>query len=222
MTSADQHAVIGLYERYLARCNEHRFEELGEFVSEHVSGSGPVDGLAAYVDGVKAVCTAFPDYHWDLQQRIVDGDTIAARLVGRGTHSGPFSGIAPTGRRIQVQELVVYRITGGKIVNCWGDLFPVVRDALRSAPPSARTSRTRDDRERDPSGQQRADRLGAPRATAAPWMPLASAPSARRASLPGSPARRWSGAESPSGCPPERHVEGEDLAPDGPAPVVRS
>ena len=122
--------VVALYERYLACCNEHRFEELGEFVSEHVSGSGPVDGLAAYVDGVRAVITGFPDYRWELQDLLVDGDTVVARLTGRGTHTGTFSGIAPTGPAIRTQELVVYRIAGGKIVNCWGDLFPVVRDAL--------------------------------------------------------------------------------------------
>ena len=122
--------VVALYERYLTRCNEHRFEELGEFVSEQVSGSGPVDGLAAYIDGVKAVCTAFPDYHWELQGLVVEEDTIAARLIGQGTHAGPFSGIAPTGRKVSTQELVMYRIADGKIVQCWGDLFPVVRDAL--------------------------------------------------------------------------------------------
>ncbi len=122
--------VVALYQRYLTRCNEHRVDELGEFVAEHVSGSGPVDGLAAYIDGVRAVCTAFPDYHWELQDLVVDGDTIAARLIGQGTHTGPFDGIAPTGRKISTQELVVYRIVDGKIVHCWGDLFPVVRDAL--------------------------------------------------------------------------------------------
>jgi predicted ester cyclase len=126
----DRADVVALYERYLARCNEHRFEELGEFVSEQVSGSGPVDGLAAYIDGVKAVCTAFPDYRWELQQLVVEDDTIAARLIGQGTHTGTFSGIAPTGRRISTQELVIYRFADGKIVGCWGDLFPVVRDAL--------------------------------------------------------------------------------------------
>jgi hypothetical protein len=26
--------------------------------------------------------------------------------------------------------LIVYRFADGKIVRCWGDLFPVVRDAL--------------------------------------------------------------------------------------------
>jgi predicted ester cyclase len=125
--------VVALYERYLGRCNEHRFDELGEFVSEQVSGSGPVDGLAAYIDGVKAVCTAFPDYRWDLQQLVVEENTIAARLIGQGTHNGTFSGIAATGRRISTQELVMYRIADGKIDRCWGDLFPVVRDALTSA-----------------------------------------------------------------------------------------
>jgi predicted ester cyclase len=125
--------LVALYERYLGRCNERRFDELGEFVSEQVSGSGPVDGLAGYIEGVKAVCTAFPDYHWDLQELVVDKDRIAARLIGQGTHTGVFSGIAPTGRRIRTQELVIYRIAGGKIDRCWGDLFPVVRDALASS-----------------------------------------------------------------------------------------
>jgi len=125
--------VLAVYEGYLRCCNEHRVDDLAEFVAEDVSGSGPVDGLAAYVEGVREVFTGFPDYHWDLQQVLVDGDTVVARLVGHGTHAGPFSGIAPTGRRLSTQELVVYRIAGGRIVNCWGDLYPVVRDALATS-----------------------------------------------------------------------------------------
>ncbi|MBB2900366.1 putative ester cyclase [Kineococcus radiotolerans] len=127
--------VAAVYERYLACCNEHRFDDLGEFVSEEVSGSGPVDGLAAYVEGVRGVAVGFPDYRWELQERLVQGDTVVARLTGRGTHTGPFSGIAPTGRTISVQELVVYRFADGRIVRCWGDLYPVVRDALRTPAP---------------------------------------------------------------------------------------
>ena len=61
---------------------------------------------------------------------MIERDTIAARLIDQGTHTGPFGGIAPTGRRITVQELVIYRFAEGKIVTCWGDLFPVVRSAL--------------------------------------------------------------------------------------------
>jgi predicted ester cyclase len=128
----DRADVTALYDRYLACCNEHRFDQLGEFVAEQVSGSGTVDGLAGYIDRLKAVTEAFPDYHWELQDLIFEEDTFAARLIGRGTHTGPFGGIAPTGRRISTQELVIYRVTDGRISHCWGDFFPVVRDALRA------------------------------------------------------------------------------------------
>jgi predicted ester cyclase len=33
------------YRRYLQRCNEHRFDELDEFVDEHVEVNGVVQGL---------------------------------------------------------------------------------------------------------------------------------------------------------------------------------
>jgi predicted ester cyclase len=122
--------LAALYQRYLTRCNEHRFDQLGEFVSEQVGGSGAVDGLAGYINRLKDVGTAFPDYRWELQDLLVEENTIAARLIGGGTHSGAFGGIAATGRRIRTQELVIYRFADGKIVQCWGDLFPVVRDAL--------------------------------------------------------------------------------------------
>ena len=122
--------LVVLYERYLTCCNEHRVDELGEFVADEVGGSGAVDGLGGYIDRVKAVCTAFPDYRWELQDLVIERDTIAARLTGQGTHTGSFDGIAPTGRKISTQELVIYRFADGKIVQCWGDLFPVVRDAL--------------------------------------------------------------------------------------------
>ena len=72
------------------------------------------------------------------QQLAVDEDTIAGRLIGQGTHTGPFGGIAPTGRRISTQELAMYRFADGKIAHCWGDLFPVVREAM-TAPAHAAT-----------------------------------------------------------------------------------
>lgn len=126
--------VAALYARYLTCCNERRFDELGELVSDQVGGSGTVDGRDAYLDRVRAVLTAFPDYRWELQGTVIEHDTVAARLIGEGTHTGPFDGIAPTGRRIRTQELVVYRFAGGRVVQCWGDLFPVVRDALTASP----------------------------------------------------------------------------------------
>jgi len=46
-----------------------------------------------------------------------------AQIVIAG-HTEPFCGIAATGWKISTQELVIYRFADGKLVQCWGDLFP--------------------------------------------------------------------------------------------------
>jgi predicted ester cyclase len=122
--------LSAFYRRYLIRCNEHRFQELGEFVAEDVNGPG--EGLSRYIAGLRAVTEAFADYHWDLQRLLVDDQWLAARLYGTGTHTGTFRGIAATGREIRTQELVIYRVADRKIVECWGDLGSTVRDELTS------------------------------------------------------------------------------------------
>jgi predicted ester cyclase len=129
MESESEHLQV-FYGRYLKRCNEHRFDELGEFVADDVNG--PTQGLSRYIAGLHAVVEAFPDYQWDLQRVLVDGQWLAARLYGTGTHTGPFRGIEATGRVIRTQELVIYRIVDGKILECWGDLGSTVRDELTS------------------------------------------------------------------------------------------
>lgn len=119
-----------LYERYIARCNEHRFDGLGEFVAEDVNGPG--EGLGAYVAGLEAVVAAFPDYRWAVERTVVEDDRIAVRLTGAGTHLGPFRGMAATGRRIVTQELAMYRVEHGRIAEVQGDLGSTVRDAIVS------------------------------------------------------------------------------------------
>lgn len=126
----DRSALLALYERYLALCNARDYDALRELVSDEVSGSGSADGRDAYIERVRDICVGFSDYRWKLLAVVVEDDTIAARLVGRGTHDGRFGHLAPTGRRVEVQELVVYRWADGQVVACWGDLYPVLRDAL--------------------------------------------------------------------------------------------
>lgn len=124
--------LAAFYETYLSLCNAHRFDELGVFVASDVNGS--TQGLDAYIGGLEEVVEAFPDYHWDLQRLLVDDLWLAARLYGTGTHRGTFRGVAATGRVIRTQELVIYRLAGGKIAECWGDLHTTVRDELTFGP----------------------------------------------------------------------------------------
>jgi predicted ester cyclase len=56
-----EHAeLMAFYRRYLERCNDHRFEELDEFVDDDVRVNGTTQGLDRYVAGLRAVVEAFP------------------------------------------------------------------------------------------------------------------------------------------------------------------
>jgi predicted ester cyclase len=79
--------LLAFYRRYLKRCNEHRFDELGEFVADDVNG--PTEGLSRYIAGLRAVVEAFPDYQWELQRLVIDDQWLAARLYGTGTPHRP-------------------------------------------------------------------------------------------------------------------------------------
>lgn len=75
----------------------------------HVPG-GP-EGLRQMVVMLR---TAFPDLHYEIKEIIGEGDWIAARTILRGTHNGPFFGIAPTGRQVVQEQIHLIRFANGK------------------------------------------------------------------------------------------------------------
>ena len=83
-------------------------------------------GEVVDLDGLKGFARAwresFPDWYSTFEELIAEGDRVAERWTGRGTHRGELQGIASTGRRVEVPGSVFYRITGGKIVEFRGQL----------------------------------------------------------------------------------------------------
>jgi steroid delta-isomerase-like uncharacterized protein len=63
---------------------------------------------------------AFPDLNVTVEEVMAEGDRVAARVTMRGTHRGEFQGIAPTGKRVEVRAMDMFRISDGKIVEHWG------------------------------------------------------------------------------------------------------
>lgn len=83
-------------------------------------------GEVVDVDGLKGFASAFrgsfPDWHSTFEELVAEGDRVAERWTGRGTHRGELQRIAPTGKRVEVPGSVFYRIVGGKIVEFRGQL----------------------------------------------------------------------------------------------------
>jgi steroid delta-isomerase-like uncharacterized protein len=80
--------------------------------------------VAGTREDLKAVATmmrtAFPDWHSTVEEMLVEGDRVAERWTGRGTHQGEFQGIAPTGKQVVVPGVVFSRIADGKITEFRG------------------------------------------------------------------------------------------------------
>jgi predicted ester cyclase len=63
---------------------------------------------------------AFPDWHEEVVHLVAEGDSVAGRFRCSGTHLGEFLGEAPTGKRMEVEEVFFLRAEGGRFVDFWG------------------------------------------------------------------------------------------------------
>jgi predicted ester cyclase len=64
---------------------------------------------------------SFPDVHMEIIDLIEEGDSVVGRFTCSGTHLGDWLGYTPTGRRFEaVDEVGIYRIRDGRIVETWG------------------------------------------------------------------------------------------------------
>ena len=68
---------------------------------------------------VRMLRTAFPDLQQSIEDMIAEGDKVVVRSTFRGTHQGPFAGIAPTGKRLSMTAIEIFRVKDGKIPEHW-------------------------------------------------------------------------------------------------------
>lgn len=73
-------------------------------------------GLAGFKEMVAAFRTAFPDARMTIEDVIAEGDKVITWAYFTGTHRGPLEGIPPTGKRVKVKDVDLFRIEQGKIV----------------------------------------------------------------------------------------------------------
>jgi predicted ester cyclase len=106
--------------------NSHRPELLDRFVAADVRihpgtpGSAPdTEGIEPLRASFRRFRTTFPDLHVVLDDVLAEGDRVAVRWTGTGTHSGELAGIPPTGAAVSWGGMDVYRLAGGRVVEWW-------------------------------------------------------------------------------------------------------
>jgi predicted ester cyclase len=76
----------------------------------------PMRGPQAFKEFVQMYLAAFPDGAIKVDEQIAEGDTVATRWTGRGTHGGDLMGIAPTRKQVTVSGLSISKLKNGKLV----------------------------------------------------------------------------------------------------------
>jgi predicted ester cyclase len=126
MNSASNKDLIALYLSVLSG-KPKTPDVIREFVSD--------PHLLKHIEEIEA---AFPAYELIPEQMIGENDLVAVRGMFRGTHRGPFAGVAPTGKTVSAGLIIMYRIRDGRIVEYWleFDMFGLMQQ-LRSLPAAA-------------------------------------------------------------------------------------
>lgn len=119
----DRTAMVDLIERQhsmlwsqgdmtlISECYSHDF--IGHFPGRLARGH---EGIRSEVVAHRK---AFPDWHEEVLQVIVEDSMVVTHFRSGGTHRGSFLGIPPKGKRVNITEVAVFHVQDGKIVEQW-------------------------------------------------------------------------------------------------------
>ena len=89
-----------------------------DYVKHDVFGP-EIRGPEAYKQFVGMFLDAFPDVQFKVEDVFSEGDKVVLRWSTTATHKGELMGIPPSGNEAGTTGLIIYRMSGGKIVEEW-------------------------------------------------------------------------------------------------------
>ena len=90
-----------------------------DFVANFPGAPEPTVGAEHWKQNATMFRAAFPDLRAEIEDIFGSGDRVAVRLTFRGTHRGPFFGMAPTGREVTFSSVELYRVEGDRVAEEW-------------------------------------------------------------------------------------------------------
>jgi predicted ester cyclase len=101
--------------------NRRRLEDLDEFMAADVVDHTPREtvGIDTARQTLERWLEVLPDLHLVIEDVVVDGERIMARLTATGTHARPQGGLEPTGRRVRLAVFEAWATSDGRCVERW-------------------------------------------------------------------------------------------------------
>jgi predicted ester cyclase len=107
-------------DEYQTGADERAFQELLDpEVVDHSRPPGVAPGAPGVRQQFEGFRAAFPDFRATILDQVAEGDKVVTRKVFTGTHEGPFDGLEPTGRQVEIHVIDIVRVADGRIVEHW-------------------------------------------------------------------------------------------------------
>ncbi len=99
-----------------------RMDVLRRLVGPDFTGQDSGGALMDRTDMFTAVAMlhhGFDRLQVTIEDQLVEGDRVSTRWTAVGRHTGPFAGVAPTGREVVFAGTDIHRLDGGRIAEVW-------------------------------------------------------------------------------------------------------
>lgn len=106
-------------ERIFVRQEDAAIDELvaADFVPHTFGPMAP--GREGLREGMRRAGAGVSEARFEIHDMIAEGDRVAVRLTTSARHTGPFMGIEPSGNRYSIEEIHIFRIRDGQVVEHW-------------------------------------------------------------------------------------------------------
>ena len=120
MSVEENKALVRLFTE--ASFNQEKFSELdqlvsSDFVYHHASGRDL--SIEGYKQNAVTLFNAFPDASIEMDDLFAEGNKVACRFTITCTHKGAYQGIPPTGKKLTIQGINIFRTVDGMIAEGW-------------------------------------------------------------------------------------------------------
>jgi steroid delta-isomerase-like uncharacterized protein len=134
-----------LCQRIVAEVMRGNLDAAGELLttdySDHADPLGTPPGAESAKQRWAMLRTAFPDGRITIEDMIAEGDKVAVRFTFRGTHTGDFMGMPPSGKQVAVTGIDINRIASGKLAERWANFDTLgMLQQLGVMPPPGQTA----------------------------------------------------------------------------------
>ena len=140
-TADNEKIVRRVFEAFEAADERAIREDLAPDFVSHSAPPGFAEDADGFVQLAKHLQAGMPDGTMTIEDMFAAGDKVAVRFTHAGTQQGELFGVPASNRTVTVRAIEIYRLSGGKIAEYWGeydtsDLFgpPGMGDAGERAP----------------------------------------------------------------------------------------